>query len=202
MPVRIADFCYLHNIEPIFIDNNSDYKPLLDYYEKTPYQVVRLKANYGHTVIWQVPILEQLGIKGRYILTDPDLDLSNVKSDFLEVMNRGLDKYPNVDKCGLSLEINDLPDTEEGNFIRFHEAKYWKKPLDDMYFDAATDTTFALYREGTNHYSHSAIRTNRPYTARHIPWYYTDIKLLDEEEQNYWRTAATEYSSGKKRLVK
>ena len=200
----MVDWLALRGIEPVFIDNGSDYKPLLDYYKTTPYQVIQLNVNHGHTCVWipELKIFERLGIKDRYIVSDPDLDLTSVPDDFLSVMNEGLNKYPHYSKCGLSLEINDLPPTEEGYFIRYRcEAQYWKDPLDNMYFRAATDTTIALYREDCREYTHSAIRTNRPYTARHLPWYYTDFKLLSEEEQNYFRSAS-DSSSGKKRLLK
>lgn len=203
LAVNLADWCHSKGLDPVFIDNGSDYLPLIQYYDKCKYQVYRLGANYGHTCVWlpELDILNKLGITGRYIVTDPDLDLSGVPDDFLTVMNKGLDKYE-VDKCGLSLEIEDLPNSDEGNFIRYKcEAKYWKSPLDNEFFHADTDTTFALYREGVNHYSHSAIRTNRPYTARHVPWYYTDFNLLPDDEQYYFRTA-NDSSSGKKRLMK
>lgn len=201
LPVKMADWLAQMGCEPIFIDNNSDYEPLLQYYLDTPYKVVYLKANYGHTVIWnhELKLLDK--VNERYIVTDPDLDLSLVPNDFLRVLSHGLDKYPGYDKCGLSLEINDLPDTAEGILIKTKcEPKYWKTPLDNMYFRADTDTTLAMYREGVKNYSHSAIRTNRPYTARHLPWYYTDLKSLSKDEQYYFKTA-NESSTIKKRLV-
>lgn len=190
LPVGLAEWVAKRGIEPVFIDNNSTYPPLLEYYQSCRFRVLRLVSNYGHTVLWQYPVLDVLDIKERFIYTDPDLDLTGVPDDFLEVMNEGLNRYPNYSKCGLSLEINDLPDTEEGNFIRtVPEAPYWNRPLDDMYFHADTDTTFALYQYPIGPYGHSAIRTNRPYTAKHIPWYYTKIEDLPEDEQYYYRTA-------------
>ena len=203
LPRAIADWVAERGCEPIFIDNGSDYPPLLKYYGDTKYQVFRMGQNYGHTVVWEpmLNVIEKLGITGRYIVTDPDLDLTGVPNDFLEVMNRGLDLFPEYDKCGLSLEINDLPYTKEGWKVKnTFEAKYWREPLNEHYFKADTDTTFAMYREGVKHYSHSAIRTNRPYTARHIPWYYTNFAALSEEEKYYFHTA-NESSSGKKRLM-
>ncbi len=198
LPRRMADWLYEHDCEPIFIDNASTYQPLKDYYATCRYKVVEMYHNFGHTVVWSQDIVNKLGIKGRYIVTDSDLDLSFIPKDFLKVLNKGLDKYPQFDKCGLSLEINDLPDSSEGAFIRKIETKYWQKPLDNMYFEAPTDTTFALYQ--VNRYSLSGIRTNRPYTARHLPWYYTRFDLLPEDERNYFQTA-NESSSGKKRIL-
>ena len=201
LPLKMADWLHERQIEPVFIDNNSDYPPLLEFYKNSPYQVIRLYSNFGHTVVWNetLSILRRLKINGRYIVTDPDLDLSGVPDDFLEVLNKGLELYP-VDKCALSLEINDLPNSTEGNYIRVHEAKYWKDALDRQYFRADTDTTFALYRPGSM-YSHLAVRTNRPYTCKHIPWYYTDFELLNDEEKYYFSTA-NDSSSGKARLMR
>jgi hypothetical protein len=198
----MADWCAARGCDPVFIDNDSDYPPLLEYYKKCRYGVIRLDINYGHTVLWdQRELLKSLVGNDRYIVTDPDLDLTGVPDDFLQVLNEGLNKYPEYDKCALSLEINDLPDSTEGNLVRNKfEPKYWKNPLDDKYYHADTDTTFALYREGIKHYSHSAIRTARPYTAKHVPWYYTDFNSLPEDEQYYFRTA-NDSSSGKKRLL-
>jgi hypothetical protein len=201
LPVRLADWVAARGCEPIFIDNNSDYPPLLQYYENTPYMVWRLHHNYGHTVVWDLQMAQALKITGRYIVTDPDLNMEGVPTDFLKVMGAGLDKYPQFDKCGLSLEVNDLPDTEEGLKVRtIFEAKMWAKPLDAHYYEAPTDTTFAMYREGVYHYSHSAIRTARPYTCRHVPWYYKNFASLPEDEQYYFTTANSS-SSGKKRLM-
>jgi hypothetical protein len=202
LPVKLADWVAARGCSPIFIDNNSDYPPLIEYYKNTSYQVLRLPGNYGHTVMWVVPILDMLKIKERFILTDPDLDLTGVPDDFLTVLNAGLDKYPGYSKCALSLEINDLPDTQEGRFIKNGpEVPYWKYPLDNMYFEADTDTTFALYRYPIGEYGHSAIRTNRPYTCKHIPWYYTDFNSLPEDEKYYYQRA-NKSSSHKDRFMK
>ncbi len=199
---NLVDWCAEHDLHPIIVDNASDYPPLLDYYDHCPHPVIKLPKNFGHTVMWDSHILDMyIKRNDQYIVTDPDLDLTGVCCDFLEVMQVGLRKYPNFDKCGLSLEIKDLPDTVSGKAYKEIERKYWEKPLDEVYFEAPTDTTFALYNIGVRHYSHSAIRTNRPYTARHIPWYYERLRDLPEDEQYYFRTANAS-SSGKKRLIR
>lgn len=200
---QLADWCAAHGLEPVFIDNNSTYQPLLEYYHSCPYLVMHMNRTWGHKVVWEsyAQVLPRLGITGRYIVTDSDLDLSGVPADFLEVMNEGLDKYSTFGKCGLSLEINDLPDNEAVQKIKHGcEQRYWLTPLDEMYFNAPVDTTFALYRETARLYFHEAIRTNRPYTARHVPWYYTDLASLPADEQYYFKTANAS-SSGKARLL-
>lgn len=198
----MADWCYANNLTPVIVDNNSDYPPLLEYYNTCPYDVLRMTDNYGHTVIWnkELNILGKLGIKGRYIVSDSDLDLQGIPSDFLSVLNKGLDQYSRVAKCGFSLEIKDLPNSKEGNFIKNRcEIVFWKHKIRGGYYLSPIDTTFALYREDTTSYTHRAIRTDRPYTARHMPWYYTDITALPEDEQYYYKTADIRFSTGKKR---
>jgi hypothetical protein len=200
LPRAMAEFVAQHGCEPWFIDNCSTYAPLLKYYSETPFRVLRMPKNYGHTVVWDnTEVLRFAGVNERFIMTDPDLDLSGVPGDFLKVMNEGLDRYPYFDKCGLSLEINDLPANAEGGFISNFEKVYWITPLDKQYFNAPVDTTFALYRWPLGNYNHNAIRTNRPYTAKHVPWYYRNLRDIPEDEKYYFNSA-TASSSGKKRL--
>jgi hypothetical protein len=186
LPVNMANWCSEHGLEPIFIDNASDYPPLLQYYNDTPYQVVRMDKNYSYLVVWTQKLLDKLGIKGNYIVTDPDLDLSGVPDDFLSVLEEGLRRYPRFDKCGFSLEINDLPPVSAAMW----EMQFWQNPLDSQYFNAAVDTTFALYK--VRHATWSGIRTNRPYVAKHIPWYYDQLPELPEDELYYYRTQLPE----------
>jgi hypothetical protein len=201
LPKNMARWLFERGCEPIFIDNHSDYPPLLEYYDKCPFSVIYLKQNYGHKVFWDCELYKILKSNERYILTDPDLDLMGIPDDFLKVLNEGLNKYPRFNKCGFSLEIDDLPPTPEGDLIRTKvEPRYWRKALDPLYFNAPIDTTFALYREGANSYFHPALRTNRPYTAKHLPWYYYHLSELSEDEQYYYKTANGS-ASGKLRLV-
>lgn len=192
LPVNMAGFLYSHGIDPIFIDNNSDYPPLLEYYRNTKYQVVHMDKNYNYRVVWEQGILDRLGITGNYIVTDPDLDLSSIPDDFLSVLEEGLRRYPQFDKCGFSLEINDLPPTDFNP--AGYEKQFWQHPLDEMYFRAAIDTTFALYK--VPYHSYNALRTNRPYTAKHMPWYYFDFEDMPEDEQYYFKTCKESHSMG------
>ena len=180
----MCNFLQNHGLEPIIIDNNSDYIPLLEYYAtRCPYYVLRMDRNYGHQVIWSQNVLKRLEIEGNYIVTDPDLDLSGIPDDFLNVLEEGLRRYPQFDKCGFSLEINDVKIQQ---CTIDWETKFWQHPLDDRYFNAQIDTTFALYK--TPIFSYNGIRTNRPYTAIHVPWEYDWVKDLPEDEQYYYAT--------------
>jgi len=191
LPVNLANWVAQRGLEPVFIDNNSNYPPLMEYFHNCPYIVMHMNKNYGHTVVWnpETTILQRLGIIGNYIVTDPDLDLTGIPNDFLQVLEEGLRRYPQYDKCGLSLEINDLPNQVTIDW----ESQFWQKPLDEQYFHANVDTTFALYK--TKYASLNAIRTNRPYTARHVPWYYDLIDKLPDDESYYYHTQLEEIRS-------
>ena len=67
------------------------------------------------------------------------------------------------------------------------EAPNWAYPLDDgRFYKASTATTLCLCR--TSEHVFPSVRTNAPYLARHIPWYYTDLKDLPEDEVYYMKT--------------
>ena len=165
--------------EPIIIDNNSDYPPLIEWYEECPYTVERMHINYGNCVLWTSNILDKYGFDGNYILSDSDLDISDIPLDFLEVLRNGLDMYQWADKCGFSLKIDDLPCTEVGNTARGWEMGNWSNKLKGGYYKAPIDTTFAIYR--TRIHSFDCIRTDIPYMAKHLPWYHTKDNIPDDE---------------------
>lgn len=174
----------IEGIIPVIVDNNSTYPKLLEYYEHCPHKVERLQLNYGID-FEQNKILEKYEVtQKRFIVTDPDLDLSGIPKDFLHILHLGLDKYEFACKAGFSLEINDLPNDEMKKQILAHESMAWSVKLDDMFYNAYIDTTFALWRN--NIYDFPAVRTERPYTARHVPWYYTK-EYFPEDEKYYFQ---------------
>jgi len=189
LPVKMAEYLSECGVTPIIIDNGSTYKPLLKYYENSPYMIVKMNHNYGHNVVWEANLLTKLNIEGDYIVTDSDLDISHIPKDFLTVLQDGLKKYPEYQKCGFSLRINDLPNNNLKSHVINAESNYWDRPKDNLYFDASIDTTFALYR--TNKKVFKALRTNEPYSAIHVPWYYSNVNELPEDEIYYLNNIQT-----------
>jgi hypothetical protein len=181
--------------EPIIVDNASTYPPLLAWYADCPYNVVHCK-NLGPRAPWISDTVAKTVRDGSlYAVTDPDLDLSGVPDDCFARLEAGL--RHGVAKSALSLELNDVPVAQleklhNGRRLRDIEGAYWRQPLGDGFYRADTDTTFALYRRGSEGPMldgsratprfFSAVRADRPYTARHIPWYQTD---LDDEDRFY-----------------
>lgn len=170
------------NARPIIVDNASTYAPLLAWYRLDHgIEIVRAEKNLGPRAPWLIghALMKECAY---YVVTDSDLDLNDVPRDVLAVLRSGLEKYPDRVKAGLSLEINDLPPQfESTTLVQAWEAKYWRQRLDERWFAADVDTTFALYRSGTKWPGlRPALRADRPYVARHWPWY-----RLDTSEDRY-----------------
>lgn len=196
-PMKMAEYLSDHNVNVIMIDNNSSYEPLLEWYKsKCKYKVYRLKENMGHKCLYISGILNEYK-DDHYFLTDPDLDLSQVPADFIDVLFKGLEHNKSVLKSGLSLEINDLPDNEYARGVFKWEEKFWNPGrFKNGFYESDTDTTFALYDrkrewegfmtnlnepENLNKFF-CAVRSPRPYTVRHLPWYNTPDNLTEEEK--------------------
>ena len=178
----------------IFIlDNHSSYPPLLDYYRKSPYTIFRLKENLGFLSIWKSGIYKKF-YKDFYVYTDSDVvPIDECPIDFMALFKEALVKYPDVQKAGFSLKLDDLPDfyADKESVLEW-EAQYFTPSEDDRFYLANIDTTFALYRPGAKGGSSKLkmFRSKYPYEARHMPWYVDSLNMSDEELY-YRRTAQT-----------
>ena len=177
----VAHLLAMRGVVPIVVDNESSYPPLLEWYSAgCDVEVVFRGSNRGAYGPWEIADLARGA--SCYVVTDSDLDLSGVPADVIDILWSGLRRFPSVVKAGLSLEINDLPrGTAATRRCIACESRYWSKRLGRRWWSAPVDTTFALYRAGCIRFpgTRPAIRSDRPYTARHIPWY----RDLDDEER-------------------
>lgn len=166
------------------VDCDSDYGPLLTWYQdECPVNVIQAE-NLGHLAPWKY--LDQ---SQPYIVADGDFDFAAVPRDFVHKLAAALEKFPRAIKAGLSLSIDDLPDASPLKAqVIAHESKFWDKPIDPEYFDAAIDTTPAMYRAGTGWGGYEpAIRLAPPYVARHVPWYLTPSTTGDDWKHYFRR---------------
>lgn len=174
----------------VIIDNCSTWGPLLDWYDNCGLEVVRLKENVGHEAPWRTgTVLSAEEHKKRYgtdtyVITDADLDISKVPDDLLDLLQRGLDRYPKIVKAGLGLRLDDLPkDSPITAGVKKHEKQFWVKEADSEFFHGNVDTTLALWRTSCMNPSAigPAVRSKAPYIARHLPWYITEATITDEQ---------------------
>jgi hypothetical protein len=157
----------------IILDNQSTYPPLLEYYSQSPYKIIYLNRNVGPRAIWECDETKDI-LRDFYIYTDPDvLPDDSCTMDTLKKMHTALQGNFSIDKIGLGLRIDDLPD-----HYKLHkevvewESQFWNQPVNDFIFKAPVDTTFALYAPYASGGGEcKAYRTNYPFVARHLPWY-------------------------------
>jgi len=173
--------------EIVIVDCGSTYPDLLDWYAMAPAKIVRCE-NLGSQGAWQVMQDSQ----DFYAVSDADLDLTNVPNDFLTKLRNGLIDHPRYIKAGLSLAIDDLPlDSPFREEVIGHESQFWTERLDVDWYEAAIDTTFAVYRERAWQWYSPSLRAAPPYTARHLPWYLCE-STLPKEWLWYFQRCATD----------
>lgn len=172
------------------IDNNSDYPPLLDFYNTTHYTVHKLGKNTGYCALWNSGLFDKLFKNEFYVYTDSDMELTDdCPDDFMDFMLFNFWRHQKIDKIGLSLKIDDLPDHyNKKMYVVEFESRYWKTKYDQNLFLADVDTTFALYRPGK--YGPAGLikgfRLKPPFSIRHLPWYENSNQPDDEDE--YYRS--------------
>jgi len=138
-----------------------------------------------------------------YIVTDPDVALDNVRGDILGVYGHFLEIINDIAVVGPMLRIDDIPDYyplkkelisgKKGLHKRLHSKKVELSTYKGMiieYIRAPIDTTFGMYRAGTQWKRlNSGIRILAPYGARHLDWY-IDPDALTPDQEYYIEHAA------------
>ncbi len=200
IPKKLAENLADTGCEPILLDNSSSYPPLLEWYKSCPFKVHTFNQRYGERVFWDSGLFKEYDDE-YYIVTDHDLDISNVPLDYTEVLIKGLENK-DITKCGLSLDIDDLPDTPYGKDVIGCELKYWGDKDFLGNYIAGVDTTFAMYdrKRQTLGWDHGdkfyyGSRLPKPYTAKHMPWYLTEESFASNEEEKYYHTGCTNFWS-------
>jgi len=175
----------------IIIDNNSDYKPLINYYENEyKYTLLKMDKNYGHKVYEETFIVNMLG--NNYIITDPDLEFNKkLPANCIQEMVQ-ISKEYKAGRVGFALLIDTDDIRPELSYagmpLKQWEGRFWmnkiKHPKLDLY-NAPIDTTFCLLNTVNNIHGLS-IRIGGDYICKHKPWHYNYyLELLDDEYDYY-----------------
>ncbi|WP_298903221.1 glycosyltransferase family 2 protein [uncultured Psychroserpens sp.] len=193
---QLVDFLLKHNYSNVVIvDNNSTYKPLLDYFEiiNDKVTVCQLEHNIGHLSFWKSETIFKKYSSGYYVVTDADIvPVNGCPDTFMSTLRVLLDEAFDRTKVGFSLKLDDIPDTNPNKEkIKQWEAQFWDYKIKPKVFKAEIDTTFAMYRPNYSYQLKDftkAWRTDFPLQARHGGWY-LDINNLSDEQEYYMKTA-------------
>jgi glycosyltransferase involved in cell wall biosynthesis len=120
--------------------------------------------------------------RGRYAVTDCDVDLTSARPDALQVYDYLLDRFAQADCVGPMLTIADIPENYPlfNRVMNRHIEQFWHQnpqmistPFGDCAFIEATiDTTFAIHREGSRFRRlRTGLRVYHPFEASHLDWY-------------------------------
>jgi hypothetical protein len=191
------------SIKPIILDNNSDEKNLLRFYNnsnKKKFFLIKLFNNYGHNVIYEKFIYNNLPQIFAY--TDPDISLNKkLKKNFLFFLMSLTEKYK-IHKAGFAIDINSVKKIKlrigyrnKNNQInskyvdlKKYEKNYWRILLqkNPNVYKAKIDTTFAVYnKKYKNRDRFDGVRVANQYTCKHLPWEKKNKEPLSE--LNYYR---------------
>ena len=180
--------------QPVIVDNDSKYEPLLDWYATNPCDIVRLRENLGHHAPWLSGVISNDDAQ-RYVVTDCDIDIEGVPVDVLSVLQSAFEwRLHKPVKSGLALRLDDLPPWQTE--VKTWEARFWTRRVshDWRFYHGEIDTTFAMYESSTPFEmamsvpKAKAVRLAGEYQARHMPWY-LDCTNLDDENRNYFATS-------------
>jgi len=197
----VEDLLRLGCTNIIILDNNSDYPPLLEWYDQTEKNnnKVRLHIldnNLGHKALWKSGLINHLKSYPYIIYTDSDIELNKrMPKNFIDILIK-LSKEYKFDKIGLAIKIDNLPNNFVGEIIKQTEAIYWVNKLFNKRYElyqGMIDTTFALFNPNIP-FQYSALRIAGDFTCSHTPWY-TDFDNISEEELYFINSCNPEIST-------
>jgi hypothetical protein len=167
-----------------FVDNDSTFEPLLEFFRQSDHDVIRLNSNLGPLALFRDDRFAKTLASQKFIHTDCDILPTGAPSDAVELFDSLLERYPVVDKVGFGLRIDDLPSAyPHADLVRAWEGRFWLDEIEPNLFFAPILTTFALYRPGRNFLDigKPALRTGGAYVARHHTWYTAEPDIGDDE---------------------
>lgn len=179
-------------LEPVIVDQGSTWPEAvawLAWLEKGGRTVLRHGDAHPRSLWGWLPFEEQV-VGQRYVVTDPDvIPAEDCPRDWPAHLGQLLDAHPAAVKVGLGLRTDNLPEhyARKQQVIDW-EQKFWRQPLGDGSYEAAVDTTLALYREGRGWFQLDALRTGPPYVADHLPWH-ENLNELPDEIRYYYQHA-------------
>lgn len=204
LPSKMVDVCKTFDDvgDVIIVDNNSTYEPLLEWYKTNPCEIV-YSENNGQSCPWIINLHQKLGAK-YYVVTDPDLDLSQTPKDCLLFIKDKMEKYQDYSKIGLSLYNWQVPENSPyHHFLKTWAIVNWDENSvsDGLLVNQLIDTTFGMYDIDKSRNSGKNCATYLPYSARHVPWEMTNDVIMDMKEKDfeyfYYLSSATSASSFK-----
>jgi len=191
------------------MDMNSQYTPLIEFLiliGKNPRVTVHKLENLGPRRLWVNDTFKKIaGYPNGFFLSDGDIDYSDTSKEIFDFFIELSKEFPGIRKIGSALRMDDLPrNSLKSKNISDGELSNWdsRRFIDRTLFLAPVDTQFAYYPRYTElFYLWPSIRVAGPYQIRHMPWYYNNEKMTEEEKfyvqtAENWGNAGTSHERG------
>lgn len=194
-------------VSVIILDNKSTFPPLLNYYKSlndSSVQVIRMDFNSGRFGL--LHYFRKLRRYDKIVISDCDLvPYADTPKDILTHLSFLLDKYPEYNHIGTSLEIQDIPDAYPlKRLVLAWEKKFWPplaEEINSEAYEAEIDTTFGMWRSNSIINTHApALRTKPPYRLKHVDWYHDPTNI--DHEYKYYISTCSPFGSWTKEFVR
>lgn len=199
-PKAMSEKLAAQNHEIVWLDNNSTYEPLLEFYETSPYRTIRLGENRGGTAAWGL-LGSEIRNDDYFVIADSDYLLDDLPDDWAEHLIEGVNRYGGQGGCGLSMLETRIPSQNPAwiadEFHLYpagdHPARWGPQvQLPGGFINYPVDTSFAVYPPGTSQFMSSSTGIRSAHAAvRHIPWHI--VLDLNPEEDSYQVLMDEEY---------
>lgn len=138
-------------------------------------------------------IIHELEPHDYYFMSDADMDYTGIDPTFLDDLCLGLNSCPEVEGVGVSIRLDDLPQTLMAEYARHVEEGNWKA-IRQFMIDGDTDIDFyiapcdtaGVLRRSVPHWQggYTGLRSVR-HVARHLPWYFTPENTPEDFKHFY-----------------
>lgn len=172
------------------VDNGTTFGPTIEFLKGISLNVIRPETNLGARGLFKLGgVIEKIAGRDKpFFISDPDiLPAESCQSDLLQHLVRSLARYQEFVKVGLSLRIDDIPDSYPlKKQVQSWEKRFWVTEANRHFYRAEIATTFCLVRSlnhcDANGYGKGAQgRTKAPNIGIHESWYFGPEHMPEDE---------------------
>ncbi len=172
--------------EIYFVDNDSTYPPLVEFFRQTPHTVLQVGYNLGWQSPWQAGYVERIAGDRFYVAGDSDMvPTEECPFDALDVFYEALSKYEPPQKISFCLKLDDIPSHYPHKSVVDGMSKVHQNEsniVDGKFVRVPVDGIPSLYRPGVGH--NKASWMSMRHEIRHMSWY-EDMRHPNPELAHY-----------------
>ena len=159
--------------EIYFVDNDSTYLPLLEYFQRSPHRVLPVGKNLGWKSPWQAGYVSRIAKDRFYVVGDSDMvPVEDCPLDALEVFREALLTYEEPSKVSFCYKLDDIPEAYPHKGVVDAMSKVHQNVdniVEKHFVRVPVDSIPAVYRPNIGHNKNSWMSIR--HEIRHMSWY-------------------------------